>query len=325
MSPPRSPVALIVLVLIGSMAGCRRPRDAEVRVPADDPGPASPAIEQPRDESRPRPAGRRAARADRAWLAAARDAMTAPVDDDCGPYLLVTDVADPAPRELCRRLGVRLDEVYRSRFGLAPVGEPAGAILLFRRRNDFRRFAAAVAGLGAGYAGFSRAARGLVALPVDGPHFGPTLAHELTHLVNRRALGSDLPPWLAEGLADAVGDAVGETGLEDLEGLRGVEGPAGRLARALGDADPPRLARLAALGRGEFDRTVPSHDYELAAVAVRFFLLEEDLATDFRRFLARLADGEPYSPGLLPATLGLAWEELDRRLATWLDDRLSRL
>ncbi len=203
------------------------------------------------------------------------------------------------------------------------MGEPAGAVLLFARRRDFRRWAAETAGLAAGYAGFSRSARGLVALPADPELLASTLAHELTHLVNRRALGSEIPPWLSEGLADAIGDAAGAGGLGELSGIRGAEGPARRLAAAYASDRPPRLARLAARRRGEFDRALPSFDYEQSALAVRMLLLEEDLAPGFRRFLTTLAAGETYEPALLPRVLGVGWTELDRRLERWLERELS--
>lgn len=251
--------------------------------------------------------------------------MTDPVETACGPYLVLTDVTDAAPLELCRRIGAGLDAVYRDRFGLEPVGEPAGAVLLFADRSAFRRWAAETAGLRSGYAGFSRAARGLVALPADGDLLAGTLTHELTHLVNRRALGADLPPWLSEGLADAIGDAVGAGGLEDLAGIRGAEGQARRLAAAYASDRAPSLARLAARRRGEFDREVPSFDYEQSALVVRMLLLEEDLAPGFRRFLAALAGGEKYTPALLPRAVGAGWHELDRRLAAWLERQLSLL
>lgn len=254
-------------------------------------------------------------------LAAARRHLGATArSGHCGPYELLTDV-DAAPvLEICQRIGSELDEVYRRRFGLEPLGRPADAVLLFSSAQAFRRFADETAGLRVGYAGFSDASRGFVALHVEGEPLAETaatLAHELTHLVHRRALGPGLAPWLSEGLADAIGDAATPEGLGELAGRRGAEALAARLAGAyeLGRVRP--LRELVALRRAEFDRGTVSFDYEQSALLVRYLLADGELAPRFRRFLRRLAEGERYGPELLRENLLISWEELDRGLERW--------
>ncbi len=216
----------------------------------------------------------------------------------CGPYSLWSDVSDRRILALCERIGEQLDGRYRARFSVAPVGQPQETIFLFARGEGFRQFVAQEGGVRAGYAGVARGSKGFVALHADGlavATVAATLGHELTHLVNRRALGSDLPRWLAEGLADAIGDSADEQGIGDLSGLAGVEEEARRLAWGYAQGKVGSVARLVALARGEFDRGVVSFDYEQSALLVRYLLLDAKLGTSFRGYLRQLASGQRYS------------------------------
>lgn len=235
---------------------------------------------------------------------------------ECGAYLLLTDVADSPLTAACARLASTLDAVYRRRYGLDPRGEARGAVVLFARRADFREMARRD-GLRAGYAGYSSAGDGLVVLSAEGgdrDELLRTLAHELTHLVHRRALGPGLAPWLSEGLADGVGDSAAADGWRPLAGLDGIEGPAARLAAAYRAGRVSGLERLVTLDRSRFDRETVSYDYEQSALFVRFLLTDPELAGRFRSYLQRLAAGERYAPGELRSALGREWSELDREL-----------
>ncbi len=245
----------------------------------------------------------------------------------CGPYRLWTDVTDPPLLAACERIGTRLDAVYQARFSVAPVGEAQETIFLFAHGEGYRRFTAEQGSVRAGYAGVARGTQGFVALNADGlavETVAATLAHELTHLVNRRALGSDLPRWLAEGLADAIGDSAGGQGIGELSGLSGVEEEARRLAWGYGEGKVGSVERLVGLGRGEFDRVVVSFDYEQSALLVRYLLLDPELATRFRDYLRQLASDQRYSSRALQGVLAVRWEELDRRLRQWVMDGGNR-
>lgn len=274
------------------------------------------------------PVRSRAPRSDDVALARAAMAGSG-VERRCGPYRLYTDVGDDAPGErliaACGRLAAGLEAEYVRLFGVQPIGEPAEAILLFRDRVGLRRFVGAVAERSGrprltGYAGHASAARGYVALHAVAS--APTatlrtLLHELTHLLNRRAIGPELPRWLSEGMADAIGDRATEEGLLPFAGVRGSEGEAERLRLALGAARVGSVGRLLALEPGEFDRGTVSYDYEQSAILVRFLLDEPDLAPRFRAALVRLAAGEEYDDSAFLARLGVGPDELDRRFRNW--------
>ncbi len=251
---------------------------------------------------------------------------------NCGPYQLYTDVADPRLIAACGRLASRLDDIYSARYGIQPRGEPAAAIVLFARVESYRAFAREGA-VPMGYAGYALAARGLAIFyageqragggtkPLES--FVTTLVHELSHLVNRRALGVNLPPWLAEGLADGIGDTATSEGFRPLEGTIGVEALALRLRQAQASARAGNLERLVSLKRGEFDRDVVSFDYEQSALLVRFLLSERELRSGFRGFLKGIAGGEAYDSERLADALDTDWAELDRRFEQWLFEQVE--
>ncbi|MCB1035743.1 MAG: hypothetical protein KDD47_18120, partial [Acidobacteria bacterium] len=239
----------------------------------------------------------------------------------CGPYRLWTDVADEELLALCARLAAPLDITYQYLFGVRPQGEPEEGVLLFRQTEAFRAFARERGRLRVGYAGFSDSSKGFMALHAEGVErrrLAQTLAHELTHLVSRRALGPGLPPWLSEGMADAIGDPAGTDGLGTLVGIRGVEGPALRLRSAYASGRAGGLERLVSLERSQFDGGIASYDYEQSALFVRYLLLSPELAPGFRHFLAELEGGERYSPELLSKSLGRSWSRLETGLRDWL-------
>ena len=244
-------------------------------------------------------------------------------DGQCGPYALLSDVTDRDLLDICEGISLELDATYETRFGVPPIGGPAATILLFANREGYRAFAAEEGMATAGYAGYSIPDRGYTAIWADASRplsLATTLAHELTHLVHRRALGGGLPRWLSEGLADAIGDTASLAGIEALDGTRGVEGLAERVHLGLEAGQVRSVARLVTLEGHEFDRGTPSYDYEQSALLVRYLLTDVDLEGRFRAFLNDLSQGMAYSPDLLQAHLALEWVEIDRRLAAWLQD-----
>lgn len=311
----RTLALLAVLALaLGSASWLRhqQPRQAvqltPVSLPSTPPPPSKPA--------------RPAEAPDHKWLDLARQHMTTGSRQArCGPYLLITDVRDAGLLQGCDRLATQLDKVYEQRFGVRSVSQAAEAILLFAEQRAFRAFVASDAWTSGVHAGYASPGRGFMALYAGEQsrrEILTTLAHELTHLVHRRALGSNLPPWLSEGLADAIGDTASEDGFRPVDRSPGSGPQARRLRDAYGAGQVPSLERLAGLDRTAYDRGVVSFDYEQSALLVRFLLVQPDQAPHFRAFLGRLAEGEPYRPELLRETLGVSWPELERAFVSWL-------
>lgn len=236
-------------------------------------------------------------------------------------YTLYTD-AEPGggPVRALGRLAAELDRSYTERYGVAPIARPVGAVVLYRRETDYRRLAAAEREIGrlpsSGYA-----ARGVVAIYLGGrpePAVLATCVHELTHLLNRRALGPALPPWLEEGLAGdlaalLVGAEAGES----------KETPGSRvIARgALLEDRLPGLAELLALDAADFLAPLRNElHYAESFLLVRYLLDggEPALAAGLRRHLAGIAAGGPADGEALRRALGRSWPELDRGFRAWL-------
>lgn len=280
----------------------------------------TPSAARPAAPPRVEPRGRLPEEPQAELLAAARQALGSEARlESCGPYPLWTDVRDARLIAACGRLASKLDALYAERYGVRPRGQPAEAIVLFAEIAGYRTFARG-SGVPLGYAGYALGARGLAVFYAgDQPFesFVKTLAHELTHLLNRRALGINLPPWLSEGLADGIGDTATPDGFRPLEGVRGSEAQARRLREAYDSKRARGLAQLVKLGRGDFDREAVSFDYEQSALLVRFLLSQDDLAPAFRAYLRELSLEAPYAPERLQAALGAGWDGLDSRFGAW--------
>jgi len=259
------------------------------------------------------------------------------VERRCGPYILYTDVEAERMPERCGQLASRLEEVYRERFGLNPIGEPAEAIFLFRAQDVYRGFISEDEAEPAERAGHASPSRGYVALySEDLPREAvtSTLIHELTHLINRRALGPALPPWLDEGLADDLAESrLDESGRPVPGGLSGygqASGTAmqhfggtvspGNLIAALDGTGLPDLRHLVQMGSDEFhEAPYEALRYALSASWVRF-LLSDAPGSDpagFRAYLAAVASGEIITPDLLVQHVGGDWSELEAGFQTW--------
>jgi len=248
-----------------------------------------------------------------------------------GPYPLYTDVEDASLLLLLDRAAAGLDMAYRERYGLAPLGEPAEAVVLFRERAAYQAFLARAGGP-SGESG--HVAEGVVALYREGRRLGDvraSLVHELVHLLARRALGPALPPWLDEGMADDLAESqVGEGGrllpgtLSDDTTRAGevFQRHGGAAARdlvqsALGAGRLVPVGALVTLDADAFQALSPrALGYAESSFLVRF-LLGSDLAPRFRAFLAAVAAGTPPTAEALAASLGLSLDELDARFRAW--------
>lgn len=242
----------------------------------------------------------------------------------CGPYRLWTDVDDPFLLVELDHLASLLDAEYETRLGIGPQGPIRETVILFARLRDYQRWETSHAGSRRGYAGHAAASEGIAVLHADRPRDEvlATTLHEMTHLVNRRALGGPLPRWLSEGLADTLGDSASANGFLPLAGAVGIEGELGRVQSALTAGFAlPTIAELVGRKASSFDRPGEdgrSYDYELSALLLRFLLADEDTAHRFQGFLQDLAAGGRWSPELLWRHLEVGPGELDRRFRVWL-------
>ena len=234
------------------------------------------------------------------------------VQRNCGPYSIYSDAQDKGIVDLCPRVAQEVEEAYRRRYGVEPVSPPAEAILLFRQAvayREFREMMEVSFGINAAHAS---PAKGYMALYEGDRSMSAilgTLVHELTHLLNRRALGPGLPPWLSEGVADDLAeskmDADGSLhpgrlgGASQIEGQRitrwGGVAAAIELQSLLKDDDLPTLAQLFDMGQDQFydPQTIRLH-YALSSFWIRYLLsgFNDDFQQGFRAFLQDLAKGE---------------------------------
>jgi hypothetical protein len=260
------------------------------------------------------------------------------VERSCGPYALYSDSQNSAILNLCQQIAQEVEEVYRLRFGVEPVGPPAEAILLFRRVSSYREFrdlhelpietdtahASAADGYLALYEGDRTVAETL-----------GTLVHELAHLISRRSLGPGLPPWLSEGVADDLAESrIDETGslhpgkLSDgsrIEGRRitrwGGVATALELQGLSKAGNLPTLEVLMEMDRDRFYETGSMRlHYALSSFWVRYLVsgFDAGLQKGFLEFLQDVADGEPITKSHFLHSVDTDWHGLEAGFRTWL-------
>ena len=260
-----------------------------------------------------------------------------------GPYDLYTDAAHRGAWAHLDRLAAEVEGVYRRRYGRPPLGESREAVVLFAEESDYRRFQAREERLGGLPAG-GHAGAGMVSLYLGGrrrEEVAATLVHELGHLLNRRAVGPALPPWLDEGIADDLASSrvgpAGDLRPAELGGAVVVSGERvdyhGALASlrqldaAFAAGAQPRIERLVALDWESFVRSEdrPLH-YAMAGFFVRYLIEGEGgaLAPAFRRFLAGVAAGGDVAGEALRRETGRSWSVLERGLREWVHAEVGR-
>jgi hypothetical protein len=267
-----------------------------------------------------------------------------------GPYTLYTDLDNPKLLARLTRLATDLDGIYRRRYGLDPGSGAGEAVILFSREADYRSFSRGELSDSAleegGHAGFGVAS--LFAEGLKDDEVASLLVHELTHLINGRALGPRTSPWLEEGLADDLGDSridrVGRLFPGTLGGKASVSwgrirGPAGlgrsqltittsggyialgRLVRLLDRGGLPPLAVVTHLSwRQLVDPGGRAVAYAESALFIRYLLDggDEHLTAAFRRYLVSITEGGDGDAETLRQELGERWEDLDKGFARWL-------
>lgn len=255
-----------------------------------------------------------------------------------GPYTLYTDSRNQMLLDRLARLATQLDDIYASRFGRRAIGEPAEAVILFEHQADYRTFqhqSASLAGLNAaGHAGWGMAA--LYRGDQDLDDVTAVFIHELTHLINRRAIGPGLPLWLNEGLAEALSSSrILPWGGIDPEAWGGHRRKAGprtlfsgewvarkNLQHALAEDALPALDNVIGLDDDSFQHRSPRPGlhYTLAGSFLRYLLDgdEQKHRAAFRGFLADVASGGAPSGEALRTLLDTSWDMLDTGYRAWL-------
>lgn len=257
-----------------------------------------------------------------------------------GPWALLTDVEDGAVLDRLGQVASRLERAYRERYGLVPVGEARETIVLFADEAAYRAYRRAE-GVAAGerVAGHAGAGLAVLALGARGPEAtAESLVHELTHLLNRRAIGPALPPWLDEGLANDLAlcrtapDGTLQLGTlsvrrrprstNEVE-IDGGEAMALVARRRLGSLVP--LERLLELDLPQFLRPAESElHYAESLLFIRYLLdggtggAQAVHREAFLGFLRAVSQGAPIDTEAFRAHLGPSWERLQAGFETWL-------
>jgi hypothetical protein len=252
-----------------------------------------------------------------------------------GPYPLLTDLAAPERIAFLDRVAGQVESAYRERYGRTPIGTSAETVLLFEREGTYRTYQDAEGAL-AGAEASGHSGYGLVAIWDGGRptrEIAETLVHEIVHLLNRRAIGPQLPPWLDEGIADDLAHSrIGDDGALLPETLGGTAFRAGariqyfgaraalrQLVEAQGEGIAPSLPDLLAMPWERFVGEGADLHYAQASFFIRYLLAGENsaLAPGFRAFLGAVADGGEPSAVALEKALGRSWPELELGFRAW--------
>lgn len=263
-----------------------------------------------------------------------------------GPYTLYTDLTDNALLEQLAGVATHLTLSYRQRYDLEVSLDGSEAVVLFADEGDYRAFEAGEKSIADVHTqGFAR--QGLSVLFVGERDVTATrqaLIHELVHVLNRRALGTHIPAWLEEGLAEDLGfsriQADGQIVVGSLGGSsvpvptspsrvgspQGIEisGPRGSLVALLiawHDPTRPALAELVAMPWQEFvGAAAGAIHYAESAFLVRYLLdgRKRSLGEGFRRYLRAMAAGELKLGATVWTYLGIEADELEPAYYLWL-------
>jgi hypothetical protein len=260
-----------------------------------------------------------------------------------GPYALLYDASlAELPWARWSELAAALDQAFTVRTGCAPLGEPAEAVVLFARRQDYRAFQSELERIAAlDTAG--HASGGLAALWTEGrsaDQVESTLVHELAHFVVRRAIGPALPPWLDEGLAEDLAQTpfAMETRRFELGALRadferrglrlevrGALAGLSRVAAATAAGSRLTLRELVALDWDGFVAGDAPLRYAESLFFLRWLFDGGDPAASaaLRGFLGEIASGGAADGARLLERLGDA-EELEAAFGAWLGAERAR-
>lgn len=254
-----------------------------------------------------------------------------------GAYRLFTDVEDAELLAFLDGAATVAEKAYFARYARLASGGPERSIVLFAREEDYRTYSQS-ADLPSWHGG--HAGGGILAFYAEGrsrQNLARVLVHEITHLLNDRAIAQRLPPWMEEGLASDLGYLW----IEDPRPVsslprilrrwefmtRGMDRSLSRLKEIKDAGNLPSVSVLVNLDRDTFYRD-PVHRFAYAhSVAfVRYLLDGEDgrLAPRFRDFLKEVSSGRGPSPQLLFLSLNVSPSQLDTGFRDWINAQLAR-
>lgn len=273
-----------------------------------------------------------------------------------GPYTLYTDVERDKTLQALTTVATGLAATYEDRYGLVPTAGGGETVVLFTAEKAYRAYEAAVPSI-AGLETGGHAVDGMALLFVgerDVDELRALLVHELTHLLTRRVLGPNPPPWLDEGLAEDLAYCqVGDEGQLQPGTLGGhsaariwttplgpgrqrtvrsiqVSGARAHLSALVSSwhkAERPALETLVYTPwRTLVDPRSRALLYPLSAFFVRFLLDPHEPARTvaFRAFLSALAAGQEGDPETLLARLDTTWPALEKDFGQWLTRTAGR-
>ena len=260
-----------------------------------------------------------------------------------GPYTLLTDVEDPTLIRELERQASPLDSVYARRYGRTPIGNPAESLVLYSREAPYRVIQHQTGHLH-GLEAAGHATQGMVLFYVGKRRrheIRSTLAHEVGHLINRRALGPALPPWLDEGIADDLANgkmtADGLYRPEELSGLsldwgdhhtfEGGWASLLNLERAINNGKMPSLQELLSHDWQTFMGHESRLNYDASSFWIRFLLDDPDgpMADALKSFFDDVAEGRAIDPENLRRKLDQPWSSLDTAFRAWVVAKARKL
>lgn len=252
-----------------------------------------------------------------------------------GAYDVYTDVEDEELLSFLNSAASHAEAAYFSRYGRLPSGNPRRTVVLFAREQDYRAYSESSfpgGGTNSGHAG-----SGVLAFFAEGrprETLVRTLVHEITHLLNDRALARRLPTWLEEGLASDLGGlwiesaatvvTEGEPRLTQPEGWRSIGSrPELRLihlGKILDGGLLPPVGILWSMDYSQFHSpAIENSAYSQSAAVVRYLMDGEGgrFTDGFRTYLQRIAIGHGTNPKLLLKILDTDLESFDRGFRAW--------